>query len=112
MVQKINPHTAPGCNRSPPTVYFQKMQLLGVFRPFLQRSLARAMYNKVFISLDGVNKTLVPHLNSRPKLCILYQCRKGLCGFKIIILLLLQNRTPISLIELIVHLALKISILA
>ena len=39
MVQKINPNLAPGCNRSPPTMYFQKMQFLGVFRPFLQRSL-------------------------------------------------------------------------
>ena len=39
MVQKTNPHPAPGCNRSPPTMYFQKMQFLGVFRPFLQRSL-------------------------------------------------------------------------
>ena len=39
MVQKINPHPATGCNRSPPTMYFQKIQFLGVFRPFLQRSL-------------------------------------------------------------------------
>ena len=39
MVQKINPHPAPGCNRSPPTMYFQMMQFLGVFRPFLQRFL-------------------------------------------------------------------------
>ena len=39
MVQKINPHPAPGCNRSPPTMYFQKMQFFGAFRPFLQRSL-------------------------------------------------------------------------
>ena len=31
------------CNRSPPTMYFQKMQLLGVFRPFLQRSLIQAI---------------------------------------------------------------------
>ena len=37
---KINPHPAHGCNRSPPTMYFQKIQVLGVFRPFLQRSLA------------------------------------------------------------------------
>ena len=36
---KLNPHPAPGCNRSPPTMYFQKMQFLGVFRPFFQRSL-------------------------------------------------------------------------
>ena len=28
-------------NRSPPTMYFQKMSFLGVFRPFLQRSLLR-----------------------------------------------------------------------
>ena len=42
MVQKINPHPAPGCNSSPPTMYFQKMQFLGVFRPFLQRSLAKS----------------------------------------------------------------------
>ena len=42
MVQKTNPHPAPGCDRSPPpTMYFQKMQFFGVFRPFLQRSLAR-----------------------------------------------------------------------
>ena len=40
MVQKINPHSALGCNRSPPpTMYFQKMQFLGVFRPFFQRSM-------------------------------------------------------------------------
>ena len=39
MVQKINPHPATGCNRSPPYYVFQKMQFLGVFRPFLQRSL-------------------------------------------------------------------------
>ena len=38
MVQKINPHPALGRIRSPPTMYFQKMQFLGVFRPFLQRS--------------------------------------------------------------------------
>ena len=58
MVQKINPHPAPGCNRSPPppTMYFQKMQFLGVFRPFLQRSLGR-------ISLDYSQKhVLVPKL--------------------------------------------------
>ena len=39
MAQKINPYPAPGCNRSPPIMYFQKMQFHGVFRPFLQRSL-------------------------------------------------------------------------
>ena len=39
MVQKINPHPAPGCIRSPPTMYFQRMQFLGVFCPLLQRSL-------------------------------------------------------------------------
>ena len=33
---KINPHPAPGCNRSPPIMYFQKMQFLGVFRLFHQ----------------------------------------------------------------------------
>ena len=35
MVQKINPHPAPGCNRSlPPTMFFQKIQFLGVFHFF------------------------------------------------------------------------------
>ena len=41
MVQKINPHPAQGCNRSPfPAPYYvlQNLQILGVFRPFLQRS--------------------------------------------------------------------------
>ena len=46
MVQKTNPHPALGCNRSPPTMYFQKMQFLGVFRPFLQRSLP-TMWQKI-----------------------------------------------------------------
>ena len=43
MVQNINPHPAPGRNRSPPppTMYFRKMQFLGMLRPFIQRSLHR-----------------------------------------------------------------------
>ena len=39
MVQKNHLHPAPGWNWSPPTMYFQKMQFLGVFRLFLHRSL-------------------------------------------------------------------------
>ena len=49
MVQKINHHPAPGCNRSPPTMYFQKMQFLGVFRPFLQRSLDDCMTTALWL---------------------------------------------------------------
>ena len=49
MIQKINPHPAPGCNRSPPpTMYFQKMQFLGVFRPFLKRSLSKTLKYAAF----------------------------------------------------------------
>ena len=54
MVQKINPHPAPGCNRSPPTMYFQKIQLLGVFRPFLQLSLSKVIVYRRFC--DFFNK--------------------------------------------------------
>ena len=49
MVQKINPHLAPGYNRSPPpTMYFQKMQFLGVFHPLLQRSLTDVVHSGVY----------------------------------------------------------------
>ena len=56
MVQKINPHPALGCNRSPPIMYFQKMQFLGVFRPFLQRSL-----NKYTLSAKDFYMSYSPH---------------------------------------------------
>ena len=49
MVQKINPHPAPGCNRSPPTMYFQKVQFVGVFHPFLQRSLDQQIAHWLFV---------------------------------------------------------------
>ena len=39
MVQKSTPIQPQGVIGAPPTMYFQKMQFLGVFRPFLQRSL-------------------------------------------------------------------------
>ena len=54
MVQNINPHPAPDFNRSPSTMYFQKMQFLGVFRPFLQWSLSKVIVYRRFC--DFFNK--------------------------------------------------------
>ena len=60
MVQKINPHLAPGCNRSPPppTMYFQKMQFLGVFRPFLQRSLLQLTFEFLHYFLRAKKRSM------------------------------------------------------
>ena len=53
MIQTINPHPAPGCNRSPPYyMHFQKTQFLGVFRPFLQRSLPKLTEELSMVSLS------------------------------------------------------------
>ena len=42
MAQKIYPIQPQGVIGAPPTMYFQKIQFLGVFRPFLQRSLPKS----------------------------------------------------------------------
>ena len=42
MVQKVNPNLAQGVIGVPSNMYFQMMQFLGVFRPFLQRFLDEA----------------------------------------------------------------------
>ena len=55
MVQKINPHPAPGCNRTPPTMYFQKMQFLGVFRPISSEVLDLC---RVLFVFRGVGKNI------------------------------------------------------
>ena len=86
MVQNINnPHPAPGCNRCPPTMYFQKMQFLGVFRPFLQRSLGR-------VSLDYSQKhVLVPKLcrilfeGASLHLIFMHSCFHEICSDKTLI---------------------------
>ena len=39
--KKPTPIQPQGVIGAPPTMYFQKMQILGVFRPFLQRSLGQ-----------------------------------------------------------------------
>ena len=41
--KKSTPIQPQGVIGAPPTMYFQKMQFLGVFRPFLQRSLNKPM---------------------------------------------------------------------
>ena len=45
--KKSTPIQPQGVIGAPPTMYFQKMQILGVFRPFLQRSLVWVMSIKL-----------------------------------------------------------------
>ena len=47
MVQKINPHPAPGCNRSPPYYVFSKNANLGSVPSISSEVLALMMYDYI-----------------------------------------------------------------
>ena len=51
MVQKTTPIQPRGVIGAPPTMYSQKMQFLGVFRPFLQRSLDKSFSTKHYVEI-------------------------------------------------------------
>ena len=51
--KKSTPIQSQGVIGAPPTMYFQKMQILGVFCPFLQRSLYDTSGQFVFVYFLG-----------------------------------------------------------
>ena len=51
MVQKINPHPAPGCNRSPPYYVFSKDAKLGSVLSISSEVLAQSKYRRSPLSL-------------------------------------------------------------
>mgnify|MGYP007015856839 CR=1 FL=1 len=62
----LTPIQPRGVIGAPPTMYFQKMQFVGVFRPFLQRSLAYIMaIMRLFFSLVRSKKDLCHFRNAQ-----------------------------------------------
>ena len=54
MVQKINPHPAPGCNRSPPYYVFSKDAILGSVPSISSEVLVYCCDDKSYTCLVGI----------------------------------------------------------